>query len=613
MKVKSFLAAAVLSLLSTTATLPSHAFNWTSEMSALYKGKFDVVVAKFSKDIDSSKPPKSYYPFQLRAYAYYGLKEYEKCITDLDSAIARVPASAYSTHTKGQLTFQKGLCYQSMGKPLEAEREFRLSLEQYPSIETDYVNFMPYQTNENARAYWSDFLDKIRSVKTKLATGEFKQQAEQQKTDALAKTSHEKLTAIAQIIEKNEFQSAFSAMMDYLKEDKQRLATIGAESLEQAAIGTPSATTAFNLVAAAIQTNISGDTLRAQSLGRAAATLLKNQPHTPMNNFCKTKLASALPEVTTLTASTQPQAVELDAGTEQRDPNRPITDKWAIIVGIGNFADKSIPALKYPTKDAKDFYDFLVNKANFAPDHIRLLLDEQATQRRILTELGDKFLPRVARKDDLVVLYLSSHGSPSKVDVKDKNYLVAYDTEKSNLFASGIEMQDLTQLIKSRVDSERVLIVLDACHSGAADASAKDAGPPSNFDAERIAQGCGQMVICSSEPAERSWESKRYANGIFTRKLIEGLQRNGSNTKLGEAFDFVKNEVHNEVQEDEGITQTPVLKSKWNGNELILTVTPSEPRTLPVTVKQMLSPDSLTSPAPLQSQQKNSAPAKVKR
>lgn len=594
MKKKTTKASIVLAFTSVFCC-PAWAINWTSEISAIQKGKFDEAVSKFTKLIDVPKPPRDYEIYKFRGIAYLGLKDYEKAIQDMDSAIACVKTSADSNQTRGMLHYYKGLGFQGMGRPLEAEKEFQLAFEEFPDMDNYATEGIQLITNANVRAFWNDFLNRVRVTKAKLASGEFKQQAELAKSETSAKNGQEKLDFIKASIQKQDYQTAYTEVFDYFKGDKQRLAIFSAKYLEAAALGTQDDITGFNLMAAAIQTNITGDTLRANSLGKAAVSIFKSQPPSPLNLFCKNKLAGALPEVIASGLPNPPIDIEPPSTLDQRDPNRPITDKWAIIVGIGNFADKTIPSLKYPTKDAKDFYNFLINQAHFAPDHIRLLLNENATQRRILTELGDKFLPRVARKDDLVVLYLSSHGSPSKVDVRDKNYLVAYDTEKSNLFASGIEMQDLTQLIKSRVDSERVLIVLDACHSGAADANAKDANSASNFDAAKISQGSGQLVICSSKPTERSWESRRYTNGVFTRKLIEGLQKNGSQTKLGDAFTFTKNEVHNEVQEDEGITQTPVLKSKWNGNDLILTAAPSEPRSLPQSVKQLLSPDSSSS------------------
>jgi hypothetical protein len=96
--------------------------------------------------------------------------------------------------------------------------------------------------------------------------------------------------------------------------------------------------------------------------------------------------------------------------------NRPVRDKWALIVGISNFQDSKLN-LKYPAKDAKDFNDYLLKEGHFAADHVKLLTNEQATRANILSELGDKWLPRVANPDDLVVIYISSHGSASDMDI----------------------------------------------------------------------------------------------------------------------------------------------------------------------------------------------------
>ncbi|MBP7861447.1 caspase family protein [bacterium] len=286
-----------------------------------------------------------------------------------------------------------------------------------------------------------------------------------------------------------------------------------------------------------------------------------------------------------------------------------IRDKWALIVGISNFQDKRIPKLKYSAKDARDFRDFLVNECNFAPDHVRLLLNEKATERRVTSELGNKFLARVAKTGDLTVLYFSTHGSSSKADIKGKNYLVAYDTDRDDLYATGIEMQKISDAISDRIDSGRVLLVLDACHSGATTGGAKAMNDPGNFDAEEIAQGSGKLVMCSSKPDQQSWESARYQNGVFTRKLIEGLKINGKKTKLADAFNFVTSSVKAEVQEDQAIKQEPVLRSKWDGSDLILAIPPTVPQALPQAVKHILEPDS--SAAVVSPVSKSTFPAKT--
>lgn len=257
--------------------------------------------------------------------------------------------------------------------------------------------------------------------------------------------------------------------------------------------------------------------------------------------------------------------------------NKPIADKWALVVGISKFQDPTI-SLKYASKDAADFADYLVKEAHFAPDHVRLLTDEKATRENILAQVGDKWLPRVAEPDDLVIIYVSSHGSPQSMDVSGISYLLAHNTDKESLYATGIPVQDLTRMIKERVHSQRIIVILDACHSGAAKADEKGVFRSRNVNADAISQGTGQLVICSSEPSQVSWESASYPNGVFTHHLIDGLKQKGEFTSLGEAFEYVRDKVKTQVLRERGELQQPVLRSKWQGDALKLSVRPASPR-----------------------------------
>jgi len=265
-----------------------------------------------------------------------------------------------------------------------------------------------------------------------------------------------------------------------------------------------------------------------------------------------------------------------DQSKRKRRIESPIRDKWAVIVGISDFQDSSIN-LRYAAKDAKDFRDFLVKEKNFAPDHVQLLTDKAATRANILSALGNRFLPRVAERNDLVIIYFSTHGSPSSLDIGGLNYLVAHDTDINDLYATGIAMQDLVRIIKGRVLSERVMLVLDACHSGGATPGSKGLTRAQNIDAESLAQGTGQLVISSSQPDQVSWESKRYEGSVFTKYLIEGLKSDGEMTKLGNAIKHLQEETEREVLRDRGANQTPVIKSEWEGSDLIIGVPPAAP------------------------------------
>jgi uncharacterized caspase-like protein len=185
-----------------------------------------------------------------------------------------------------------------------------------------------------------------------------------------------------------------------------------------------------------------------------------------------------------------------------------------------------------------------------------------------MSEVGSRFLARLAKPDDLIVIFFSTHGSPSQMDIRGRNYLVAYDSDPEDLYASGIEMQKILESIQGRVLTDRVLLVLDACHSGSIDPNAKGIVRSANFDAAELAEGSGQLVICSSKPDEQSWESKRYENGVFTRNLLAAL-RSTPNANLSEAFSKMQTLVQDEVREDHpGARQTPVINSKWSGNQL---------------------------------------------
>lgn len=262
---------------------------------------------------------------------------------------------------------------------------------------------------------------------------------------------------------------------------------------------------------------------------------------------------------------------------ETPSASKPIADKWALVVGISKFQDPTI-SLKYASKDAADFADYLVKEAHFAPDHVRLLTDEKATRENIMAQVGDKWLPRVAEPDDLVIIYVSSHGSPQSMDVSGISYLLAHNTDKDSLYATGIPVQDLTRMIKERVHSQRIIVILDACHSGAAKADEKGVFRSHNVNADAVSQGTGQLVICSSEPSQVSWESASYPNGVFTHHLIGGLKQKGEFTSLGEAFEYVRDKVKTQVLRERGELQQPVLKSKWQGESLKLSVRPASPR-----------------------------------
>ena len=75
----------------------------------------------------------------------------------------------------------------------------------------------------------------------------------------------------------------------------------------------------------------------------------------------------------------------------------------AAVIGINKYEDSRIPDLTFARADAEGVYQVLIDPelGRFSPDNVTLLLDEEATQRNIRTEIGNA-LRRRAGKDDLV-------------------------------------------------------------------------------------------------------------------------------------------------------------------------------------------------------------------
>ncbi len=282
---------------------------------------------------------------------------------------------------------------------------------------------------------------------------------------------------------------------------------------------------------------------------------------------------------------------------------RPIQDKWALVVGISSFQDSSLN-LRFAAKDAIDFKNFLITRANFQPDHVKLVTDQDATRSNIVALLGDKWLKRVVKKDDMAVIYISSHGTQAASQVGGANFIVPYEGNGHNIVFSGIPMQWLVAGLKSLVPSDRICVFLDVCHGGAATNSdvpkekavytevaetAEPAGPEAtggkgiyrirNITAETLVSPPGQIVVAASQADQISWESKRYSNGVFTRRLIEGLTLHGTDTTLNQAFNYLKEQVEEEVLRDRTQLQAPVVVPKLGlDNEPQLGSKPASPR-----------------------------------
>ena len=107
-------------------------------------------------------------------------------------------------------------------------------------------------------------------------------------------------------------------------------------------------------------------------------------------------------------------------------------------------------------------------------------------------------------------------------------YLLPADAEAGDPFAiesSGIEIGQFKRALERLGERGKVLVLLDACHSGNLTSGSKDA-LPADMEVVRdelAAAGTGVIVLTSSTGREISRESPDWKHGAFTMAALEAL------------------------------------------------------------------------------------------
>ena len=248
----------------------------------------------------------------------------------------------------------------------------------------------------------------------------------------------------------------------------------------------------------------------------------------------------------------------------------PVAQKWALVVGISKFTDGQIPKLKFTTADATAFASELTdaNIGRFPAGHVRVLTDDQATTKNI--KEGLNWIARHAGVNDLVVIYVATHGTPRGVDsAGGANYLVTYDTEiykgasfdEDAMYATAYPMVELANAVSTRMKALRTAVILDTCYSGGAAIGGSNATidkGPSNEMLQHMSQGTGRMVLSASRFDEQSLESPALMHGYFTYYLLQALKNANGAAPLSQVFASVAKQVSARAAAD-GSHQHPVM------------------------------------------------------
>ena len=280
--------------------------------------------------------------------------------------------------------------------------------------------------------------------------------------------------------------------------------------------------------------------------------------------------------------------------------------RLGLFIGINRYATSDLRTLKACVNDAKMMATVMRKLGDL--DGAGLLLDEEATRRNIAKAFQE--LKRKSKPGDEIFVYWSGHGgtcadtSGDEADGEDE-FLVPYDVDLDNVQESVV-MDDLFGRWIQDLDGRRVVVILDACHSGgqfgrkgrghvktvdddaaketqsarssrigSLDALLRDVVGQKNvggtgswvFLGDEISRikDIGQddaAVLCSSSEEQISVERRDGKLSAMTYFLLKYVVEEGSPpVTLRSAYDYLKTEVPKYVEENfPGRRQTPLLR-----------------------------------------------------
>lgn len=158
------------------------------------------------------------------------------------------------------------------------------------------------------------------------------------------------------------------------------------------------------------------------------------------------------------------------------------------------------------------------SKNLYRSTEVKLLTDQQATRRDILQ--GLTWLRTQMTQRDVGILMFAGHGAK---DSDGNFYFLPVDVDPDDLLSTGVPGDQVTRTLSAIPG--RVIVLADACHSGAVEGERRRAAGSLTDDLVRdlVTDDYGVVVMCSAMGREFALESATIQHGFFTYAIVEGL------------------------------------------------------------------------------------------
>ncbi len=217
----------------------------------------------------------------------------------------------------------------------------------------------------------------------------------------------------------------------------------------------------------------------------------------------------------------------------------------ALIVGIETFDDERLSKLQYPAADARAMASALEGF-----EDVTVLTGAKATRRSAVLAALNALSARATHPSDTVFVYFSTHGSLDYGrDGELERFIITTDSRLDLVASTAIALKDVLTLL-NRSKSQRVVLILAACHSGTGKSQLPDAlskalrGLKSAEVAAIDTVSEAKFVLSAAAFGEAAREDDRLGHDVYTYYFLEGL-REGDRDQDGavtvsEAHDFAR-------------------------------------------------------------------------
>jgi hypothetical protein len=236
--------------------------------------------------------------------------------------------------------------------------------------------------------------------------------------------------------------------------------------------------------------------------------------------------------------------------------------RLGLLIGNSVYRDSTLARLAAPDVDVGDLADVLLDREVGGFDDVKVIVNVSAAIAR--RAISDFFSAK--GREDLLLLYFSCHGV---LDENGRLYFAFKDTEHQLLRATSISAAYINdEMNASR--SQRQVLILDCCHSGAFARGSKGAAGASVGTASAFeGTGYGRVVLTATDATQYAWEGDQVSgealNSLFTHYLVEGLQSGEADANkdgritVDELYDYIYARVVKQTPK-----QTP---GKWSYRE----------------------------------------------